>query len=160
MGDYMNEDPTKWNKVERIRFLLDHWTDIFDGGVVSRGIDGSSKSVPRSREPGRLPEMASHPSVTELQRCLSSLAEGDPAGYKHLKAYRCCEWRTVDTIRSVKLVSGKWDIVPDRMRERIVPRWVSPGLVADAEKTLEALFRGEVFIPKDLWDGLTKPVAA
>ena len=147
--------PDQWSKLDRIRFLLDHWSDIFDPGVTSpAGIFGDGSGVPL------MPMMSHHPSILELQRCLDALASWSPSAYRHLKAYRCnSEWRQVRAMVEIKLPSGRTDEIPGWRKERITPRWVSLSKVADAEAHLLATVRGEVFIPKELWDGLTKPIA-
>ena len=149
-------DPAKWGKLERIRFLLDRWDEIFDPNVTSpKGSPGDGSGTPR------LPHMARHPSVVELARCLDVLAQTAPSLYHHLKAFRCsAEWRQVRALVSVQLTSGRWDKIPGWARERVVPDWINLDKVADAEALLACLFDGEVFIPKDLWVGLTAPAGA
>jgi len=138
--------------LERIRWLLDHWDAIFDGSPSSEpfGVVGPSAG---SKRPGKLPRMAHHSSVKELERCLVLLASANPGDYRHLKTYRCgAEWRCVDTWERIKLPSGRYDWVPIRKRERIVPRWIRPERVLAGERFLCRVFRGEVFIPDDLWE--------
>jgi len=164
----IENDPAKWSKLEKIRFLLDHWHDIFDAGLT-RNMEGS-RSTPSSRAPGHMTPMARHSSVAELENCLRTLHDTEPELFKHLKAYRCnVEWRNVDAHVRVRLPSGKWDTIETRSRSRLVPRWVDVelnklgevvgGKVYRAELHLVMLFRGEVFIPDALWKGLTAPAA-
>lgn len=153
---YEELHPSQWSKLERIQFLLDRWDEIFDPSVTSPavGVAGGGSGIPL------LPQMARHSSVVELARCLEALRQERPALYQHLKFYRCnCEWRQVRAMIRVRLTSGRWDEIPGWKRERIVPRWISLSYVSRAEEFLASVFRGEVFIPKELWDGLTRPIA-
>lgn len=139
----------------RIRFLLDHWDAIFDGSPSSEPFVSISSSF-SSSPPGKMPPEASEVSVKELARCLNLLASACPGDYRHLKAYRCAaEWRNVDTWRRVKLPSGRYDFVQRRVRERIVPRWLNPARVLAGEKFLCRVFRGEIFLPDDLYKAFT-----
>ena len=107
MTDVMTE------RTNRIRYLLDHWEAIFDGSPSPEPFSAIRGSSASSCIPGRLPKMASHVSVKELERCLRLLASANPGDYRHLKVFRCAaEWRNVDTWRRVKLPSGKhdWDV--------------------------------------------------
>lgn len=141
--------------LERVRFLLDHWDAIFDGSPSSEPFVSVSSSF-SSSPPGQLPDEARHHTIKELERCLRLLAAACPGDYRHLKAFRCgAEWRNVDTWRRVKLPSGKYDWVPDRIRERIVPRWLKPERVAAGESFIVRVFRGEIFIPDDLYAAFT-----
>jgi hypothetical protein len=152
----LNQDPAKWSKLEKIRYLLDHWHDIFDVTLGS-SLSGSRSGAPGSRAPGRLPKMSTHESVRELGYCLRVLHDSDPVAFRHLKAYRTnVEWRNVDAVVSIRLPSGKWDKVETRSRSRIVPSWVDRDHVSKAEDRLVTLFRGDVFIPDELWNALTK----
>jgi len=138
-------------KLERVRHLLDNWDFIFSGATTSEPF-GFVSGTPSSRPPGKLSDAARHPSVKEMERCLRLLASASPGDYRHLKAYRCgAEWRCVDTWRRVKLPSGKYDWVQHRVSERIVPRWLKPERVAAGEAFIVRVFRGEVFIPDELW---------
>jgi len=144
------------SKRAKIGFLLDQWDAIFDGSPSSEQEFVSISSSFSSRSPGRLPKEAGHPTIRELERCLRLLASACPGDYRHLKAYRCgAEWRNVDTWRRVKLPSGKYDWVPDRIRERIVPRWLRPERVAAGESFILRVFRGEIFLPDDLYQAFT-----
>lgn len=152
--------PEEWDKLERIRYLLDHWQDIFDAGITSTWatFTGTSHQAPSSRGPLPLPEMARHSSVKKIERALTVLADREPVLARHLKAYRCnAEWRTTDRWTDRLLPSGRRDIVEQRVREKIVPRWVSLLKVLEAEDLLLRLVHGDVSIPMDLWRGLTKP---
>ena len=96
----------------------------------------------------------------ELENCLRTLHDAEPDLFRHLKAYRCnVEWRNVDAYVRVRLPSGKWDTVESRSRSRIVPRWVSFTKVCRAEDRLVQLFRGEIFVPDELWKSLMAPAA-
>jgi hypothetical protein len=146
--------------LERIRFLLDQWDAIFDGSPSSEQLVSISSSF-SSRPPGRLPDEAKHQTIKELERCLRLLASASPGDYRHLKAYRCgAEWRCVDTWRRVKLPSGKYDWVPDRIREKIAPRWLKPERVLAGELFILRVFRGEIFLPDDLYKAFTGQQAA
>lgn len=150
---YDDVHPAKWTKRQRIQFLLDRWGDIFEPDIAS----SLSASGGGSGLDAALPKMAHHWSVVELLRCMRLLAQTDLSAHNHLKAFRCsAEWRQVRAMIRVRLQSGRWDEIPGWRRERIVPHWIDPRLVLRAEKALEESFRGDVFIPKDLWDGLTK----
>lgn len=149
----LEEHPSRWSKLERIQFLLDSWDEIFDPNVTSPAEgtgDGTGIAL--------MPKMARHPSVTELVRCLGLLSAKHRILYRHLKAYRCqAEWRLKDKPTLIRGPHGK--IIPGepvRERERITPSWINLLRVDAAEQIVAAYFQGEVFIPKELWDGLTK----
>jgi hypothetical protein len=146
-------DPVRLSKLEKIRYLLDHWEDIFSPPGVT--------STSRSSEGGGvalLPLMSRDRSVVELERCLRVLAVEAPCQLSHLKAYRCAEWRVrVDRVRRKRRsASGKplFETVTVRTRERVVPRWVRLEKVRRAEARLVQLFRGSVRVPDELWDAL------
>ena len=148
--------PDKWTNRERIQFLLDRWDDIFAPNMASSlsGLTGGGSGL----EP-RLPVMAHHRSVRELDRCLGVLVERAPTLYRHLKAYRCnAEWRQVKAKIKFRGPNGREVGGDGWKKERIVPSWISLKSVRLAEDLLVAVFRGDVFIPDDLWNGLTKPV--
>jgi hypothetical protein len=144
------------SRVARIRFLLDHWEDIFDPSVTSPGGspgDGSGVAM--------LPLMSRHRSVLELARCLVVLAEEAPVQHSHLRAYHGAEWRVrvvrVRKRRPHKRSQGgrpKVEVVETRSRERIVPAWVRMEKVRSGEERLAELFRGSVEIPEDLADAV------
>lgn len=153
-------------KLEQLRYLLDHWGDIFDGSPSSEPFAAHSASF-ESREPGKMPKMASHATVRELERCLKALASASPGDYRHLQAWSFgADWRTVDCWRRVKLPSGKLDWVPDRKRERVLPKWLEsrtgeiPPRVLRAELFLCRVFQGEVYIPDELKGAFFDPEAA
>jgi len=147
-------------QLAKVRFLLDHWDAIFDGSPSSEPYVSISSSF-GSSPPGKLPDEASHPTIKELERCLRLLASASPGDYRHLKAFRCgAEWHSVDTWRRMKLPSGRYDWVPHRVIERIVPRWLSPARVLAGELFILRVFRGEVFLPDDLYKAFTGLVAA
>lgn len=151
----METDPKAWKRLERIQYLLDHWSEIFDPNVTSGGVPGDGDGVPL------LPQMSRHPTVVELAGCLGSLAAEDAPAYRHLKAFRCnAEWRQVKAKIRFRGPSGHFLEGDGWRRERIVPDWISARLVMRGEEFLAREFDGEVFIPKDLWDGLTKPVTS
>lgn len=149
----MDVDPRQWTNRQRLQFLMDSWGDIFGPNIASslseqRGGSGLSSE---------LPAMSHAPSVRELQRCLEELRKEDPVAYRHLKAFRCrAEWRQVRAKVRVQLQSGRWDTIPGWKRERIVPAWINFAKAVRGERFVADIFRGDVFIPKDLWDGLTK----
>lgn len=165
-------DPEKdWGNREKICFLLDHWSDIWEPDIPSSLSDetvrGNSSS---SRPPGHMPmdketktTLASHPSVRRLEGALVQLASCRPELARHLKAYRInAQWRTVDHWYPVITSSGKLDSKGylGRKRQRVVPRWYYPPFVAEAEDLLVKFFHGEVFVPQELWKGLTEPIVS
>ena len=152
--------PEDWTKLDKIRYLLDHWQEIFDPSVTSTWatFTGTSHQSPASRSPTPLPRMASDLSVRRIERALIVLADREPVLTRHLKAYRCnAEWRTTDRWTVRRLPSGKRDIVEQRVREKIVPRWVRESKVAAAELLLLQCLPGSIDIPQELWHALTKP---
>jgi hypothetical protein len=152
---YEDTAPDKWSKRQRIQYLLDHWSDIWEPPIVGAlgGIGAGTDNVTSTSA------MARHKSVIELAGCLGNLLAEHPIAYRHLKAFRCAaEWRQRRAMIRIKLPSGRWDEIPGWKRERVVPRWVLERYVEEGETRLVDLFQGEVFIPKELWDGLTKPV--
>jgi hypothetical protein len=149
-----DQHPEKWTPLDRIRFLLDRWGEIFEPDIASSFSSGGGSGL----DP-RLPDMAHHSSVVELEYCLSALAIDHPALFSHLKAFRCnAEWRQVKAKIPLRLPSGRMTEIDGWRKERLVPAWVKADYVFQAEEFIEKHFRGEVFIPKDLWDGLTKPL--
>ena len=154
---YVDVHPNDWTQRQRIQFLLDHWPDIFEPNIASSLSTAGGGS---GLEP-RLPKMAEHGSVRELTRCLDNLARDDPAAHRHLKAFRCnAEWRQVKA--KIKFLGPKGNLIEGDgwRRERIIPSWINARLVLRAEEAIVRMFRDEVFIPKDLWDGITKPVSS
>lgn len=109
-----------------------------------------------------LNKMAHHGSVRELDRCLHVLERTDVTSFRHLKAYRCAvEWRCVDRPTRVRRPRGKgYEIVVRRVREPIIPSWVSRSKVDDAEARIVSEFNGEVFVPDELWDAWRRPAMA
>lgn len=162
IDEWEKKDPEQWNAKDKIRYLLDHWSDIWEPSIPSSLSDETARgNSSSSRPPGLLPPMSRHPSVRELARALNILATAEPVLARHLKAYRCnAQWRTVDCWFPVKTSSGKLDLVPGRKRERIVPKWHYPPHVAAAEDLLVKFFHGEVFVPQDLWKSLTEPISS
>lgn len=154
------DKPEEWDKLCRVRYLLDHWNDIFDPGVTSTWatFTGTSHQAPASTRPSPLPRMASDVTVRKIEQALTTLADHKPVLARHLKAYRCnAEWRTKDELVLVRLPSGRWDAQERRRRDKIVPRWVKLDYVNEAELLLIKLIHGDVSIPQDLWHALTKP---
>lgn len=148
--------PEQWSKLEKLQYLLDMWDTIHDPNACSPlGTPGDGSGV------ALMPLMAHHPSVLELGRTLGLLLWASPGDYRHLVAYRQCEWRVqwVPTrIRGPrgKLIQGD----PKPERRRVLPSWINMQRVRDGEAFLEAKFRGEVFIPDELWAALNTPAVA
>ena len=146
--------PEQWTKLEKIRFLLDSRDVIFDPNCVAPfGSPGDGSGVPL------MPLMARHPSVVELERTLRLLFAANPGDYRHLAAYRwASEWRVVWVPTWIRGPHGKRIAgEPKPERRRILPPWLSQLRVTRAEAFLVERFRGEVFIPDELWDSLVKP---
>jgi hypothetical protein len=153
--DVTEPRPEQWTAIDRLRYILDHWSDIFDVRISTslNGIRG------RGDAPPALLDMAHDPQVIKIESALADLARASSSHYQHLMAYHCnAEWREVRTMIPVQLTSGRWDKIPGWGRERIVPKWVSMAKVRYAEAFILAILHEEVFIPKPLWDGLTKPI--
>ena len=144
---------------ERIEVLLDHWPDFFETAARDGGPSGDGGVY-------LLPGMSRHPSVVELGRALGALAEFAPSKAAHLFAFYGSPWRTVDRSRRVRS-KGRFHVVEERVRERVVPSWVRLQKVRDAvallayepksDASLEIAnahrpwaFRGEVFVPAPL----------
>jgi len=147
--------PEKWTRIQKIQYLLEQWDAIFDGAASSTR-PGESLGL------RLLPAMANHPSVKELDRCLILLQEHAPKQYQHLKSYHCgSEWR-IQTIHVRKRrPSGKgFETVEIRQRQKLYPRWIVLEKVRRGEQFLSDRFRGEVFIPDELWNALHKPAMA
>lgn len=106
-----------------------------------------------------LSRMARHPSVQELDRCLSRLEREDVQTFRHVKAFRCgVEWRCVTRNVRVKRPRGKgYEVTERRVREPLVPAWVDRVRVADGERFLVSEFQGEVFVPDDLYKAWKSP---
>lgn len=156
----MSDDPRGYQSLEtrtgRVRFLLDHWDAIW-GPFVGSAMSGGGSGYPPA-----LSELARHPGVKELDRCLRGLEAHDLQAFRHLKAYRCSvEWRcTWKTVR-VKRPRGKgYEIVQRRVREPLVPSWVSLKRVDEGEKFLVREFQGEIFLPDELWEAWKRPAVA
>lgn len=149
--------PHDWSNLDRVRFLLDKWSDIFEPDITS----SLSEHRGGSGRDAEMSKMTRHPSVVELSLCLEKLRALEPALHGHLMAFRCnAEWRQVRSRIKVKLQSGREDTILGWKKERIVPSWISFVKVRKAEDLVMELFRGDVWIPKDLWDGLVKPVSS
>jgi len=148
--------PAQWSKLERIRYLLDSWDLIFDPSCTSPfGTPGDGSGV------ALLPLMSRHHSIVELGRALGLLFVANPGDYRHLKTYRVgCEWRIQEVHQRRRRPNGKFEIVPVRQRARIMPPWIDQQRVERGELFLEAKFRGDVDIPRELWDALNAPAVA
>jgi len=146
--------PEQWSDLEKIRYLLLQWGDIFDQGFSRSG-------PPDPDHTPALPAIAHHPSIVELDRCLGELFVVLPVPYRHLKAARVSvQWRIAPVRRRFILPSGRKEWLTVRERQPLVPRWVEAEHVAEGEGFLVAEFDGPVFIPKPLWRALTEPVQA
>lgn len=153
----VEKSPSEWSKLDKIRYLLDQWNVIFDpAGTSPFGVPGDGSGV------ALLPLMSRHPSVMELGRCLEMLFVANPGDYRHLAAYRCgVEWRVCWIPTRIRGPHGKMlPGEPKPERRRIIPSWLDMRRVEAAELFLEARFRGEVFIPGELWDALNTPAVA
>lgn len=148
--------PEDWSRLDKIRYLLDAWDAIWDetGAWLAESGDGSGRGAFPP-----LPAMTSHPSVLELDRVLGLLLRAAPGDYRHLMAYHTAERRIETLFAPRQLPSKKLELVEIRRPARVLPRWLDMARVEFAQQWLEERFRGEVFIPKDLWDALTKPIA-
>lgn len=94
--------PDQWTKIEKIRYLLDQWDTIHDPDVCSPfGSPGDGTGVQL------MPLMSRHPSVLELGRALGLLLWANPGDYRHLIAYRQCEWRVVWVNTRIRGPRGK-----------------------------------------------------
>lgn len=154
------DDPRGYEGLEtrlgRVRFLLDSW-DVIWGPFVGSAFGGGGSGLP----PG-LSLLARHSGVRELDRALGVLERSDLSSFRHVKAYRCgvewrCTWRQV----RVRRPRGKgYEVVQRRVREPIVPSWVDVRKVAAGEAFLSGEFRGEVFVPDELWDAWHRPAVA
>lgn len=155
---------------ERIVFLLDHWADIHGPGYSDKS---TGQVDPLGHE--LTSSMADHPSVVELARCLTLLAQKLPRHHLHLSLYFGA-FRVVQvpkrtgsgkTLMRVDEFGHRVPVLEPR-RVRSYPAWLDaepqdaetgePRLVAHGVDMLSALFRGEVFIPNQLREagGLTR----
>lgn len=146
--------PEQWTKLEKIQYLLDHWDTIHDPNITApAGGDGTGVAL--------MPLMSRHPSVLELGRALGLLLWANPGDYRHLIAYHQCEWRVCWVPTRIRGPHGKTiPGEPKPERRRILHPWVNMGRVTSGEAFLVAKFRGEVFIPDELWDSLHTPAVA
>ena len=140
--------PADWTKLEKIRFLLDNWDLIHDPDITS-GSPGDGSGV------ALMPLMSRHQSVIELGRTLGLLLWANPGDYRHLIAFRQCEWRGVSATVKVRGPRGKPVEVEQRQRQRVLPRWLNMQRVRAGEAFLEAKFQGDVNIPDELYHALT-----
>ena len=144
--------PEQWSDREKIQYLLDQFGLIFDQGYNRSG-------RPSGDHTPALPEIAHDPAIVELERCLLLLSMALPVPHKHVKAYRVSvEWKMGEKLRPRRLSSGKKVYVPLPAMIRLAPRWCDMKMIDRGETFLEREFDGPVYIPKPLWDGLTKPL--
>ena len=144
-------NPELWDARDRLRYTLDHWQDIWDVSVSNSQPKNEGGRSSGTHTPS-LPPMAKDRGVCRIEAALTVLADHAPVSARHLKAYRCnAEWRTRDELVLVKLPSGRNDLQERRKSERIVPEWVSPAKVAEAELLLLHLLKHDVSVPRDLW---------
>lgn len=127
-------------KRQMIEQLLDHWEDFYlpsPSGVSS----GDGESLGMAFVSG----MSRYPSVVELARCLELTRRMAPRHYAHLIGFYRAEWKTKTLTKRVRDAAGDyvskpilsrvhqedgtWELVPSRVRERVVPRWVEEKLV-------------------------------
>lgn len=153
----MAKSPEEWSSLDRLRYVLDHWQEIFDAPISNSQPKGS-RSTSSSHSPPPLPQMASDSGVRRIECALTALADREPVLARHLKAYRCnAEWRTRDTGKWVLAVDGSGPtLVPQRERVKIIPRWVLPSKVVQAEQLLLKLLRHDVEVPRPLWKAATR----
>jgi hypothetical protein len=109
--------------------LLDHWRDFFDEQA-----DSGTAPVEEGRELSMdwslFSSMGRWPSVVELRRCVEMCARMGPSHYRHLVAATAkVEWRLVDKPVKRRNAHGKLVDDVERVRERVVPRWVSSRMV-------------------------------
>lgn len=130
--------------------MLDHRNDFYDpdGATSATGIDRGAAGV------ALLPKMSRHPSVVELERCISLLRATAKNHCAHMLAFYGCEWRTVWV--PVKTGNGKWVVNADGSRQtrperrRVVPGWVLVRMVERGVDFVVFAFTGEVFVPDEL----------
>lgn len=144
-------DPDVKTRLGRLVVLLDHWPDYYETAARDSGPNGDGGVF-------LLPGMSRHPSVVELGRALSELRSFAPNKSAHVFAYYSAPWRNVDQKRRVR-VKGKFMVVDERVRQRVLPAWVRNEKVRDGVRLIaqdaggEArpwCFRGDVFIPAPL----------
>lgn len=152
----INVEPDAWCKLEKLQYLLDQWDVIHDPNVTAPlGLTGDGSGV------ALMPLMSRHPSVLELGRTLGLLLWANPGDYRHLVAYRQCEWRVQWIPTRIRGPRGKMIVGdPQPVRRRVLPAWINHQRVESGEAFVEAKFRGEVFIPDELWDALNTPAVA
>lgn len=119
-------------KAATVISLLDHWRDFFHEpaqSVAGFAVDDPGRTVDL-RDWTVFSSMSRDKTVVELARCLERRQRLSPNHYRHLVAFTVyAEWRLVNT--TVKVLNAQRKLVdkPERIRERIVPRWVLPRMV-------------------------------
>jgi hypothetical protein len=108
---------------------LDHWRDFFcepaSSGAGFVVVADESRAMPE--EWSLFSSMGRWESVVELRRCLERRRVLSPNHYRHLVAYTVnANWRLVDTTVRVRNAHRKFVDKPDRVRQRVVSRWVLP----------------------------------
>lgn len=133
--------------------LLDHWRDFFDELASSGQSVPAEPSKPMPDDWTLFSAMSRYPSVVELRRCVEVLErlgsrhggqDGAkiPVHHRHLLAYTAyAEWRTVDRPVKRRDARGRWVDDIERVRERVVPPWVSVRIVESAVDMILGLWR-------------------
>lgn len=139
-----------------VRTLLDHWKDFFcEPASSGLGLVVADESRPMPEAWTLFSSMGRWESVVELQRCLGLRARLSPNHYRHLVAYTVlAEWRLVD--RPVKRRDHRNRLVDDveRVKERVVPRWVLPRMAELA--IVGVVFDWDRDVALELPPGLTR----
>ena len=139
------------SKLERLRFLLEHWPDIFHAPVGSSTAFGCGVSA--ARGPALLPEMHRGPAVRELVRSLAVVRLADGDTYPHLVAFHRAEWRIESYRLARRRPNGKRETVVLRRRASVVPGWVDGHRVEVGEEMLRLVYRGDAQVPAVLSEG-------
>lgn len=112
--------------------LLDNWRNFYLEPAQS--VQGFASDDPDRKVTLKdwtvFSSMGKDSTVVELARCLEKRQRQSPNHYRHLIAFTVyAEWRLVNT--TVKVLNAQRKLVdkPERIRERIVPRWVVPRMV-------------------------------
>jgi hypothetical protein len=92
--------------------------------------------------------LAKHHSVVELVRCLELCRRMAPGHYRHLIGYYRAEWRTVDRVVKRRNAHGKLIDDVGRVRERVVPPWVTRRMVERSLDFLCGAYTGEPELPR------------
>ena len=110
--------------------LLDHWHDFFDEPSPEGSGGDGDPNKPMPADWTLFSSQARWPSVREMRRLLDLLGVLGKGHQAHLVAYTVnVSWRTTDGIVKVKNAHGKWVLKEQRVRQRVVPRWVSMRIV-------------------------------